>query len=253
MWFYKYKELIKNLVISDLKVKYSGSILGIGWSFLNPLMFVAVLYFVFNNFFGTNTDNYLLFLLVGIINWRFFANGTNNAMNSIVGKPTLITKVYFPRQILVFSSVLSSLISFIIELSLLIPFILIGGIKINPSIFFIFIPFFLFFLLVLGFGFLLSSLFVYYRDVNQIWEVLLTMGFFLTPISYQVSIIPKDMRQIYLMNPVTSIIETFRQIILSGQLPDLSLLSVTALMIFFILIGSYILFKRLSYRFAEEV
>ena len=96
MWFVEYRELIKILTISDLKVKYQSSVLGFAWSMLNPLLLMLVLYFVFSNVFKMTQDHFALYLLIGIISWRFIANGTTSAMSAIVGKSSLVTKI--PRR-----------------------------------------------------------------------------------------------------------------------------------------------------------
>lgn len=103
MYLFEYSELIKNLVISDLKVKYQSSALGFAWSMLNPLLMMLVLYFVFSNVFKFQQEHFDLYLLIGIIAWRFLANGTMTAMTSIVGKPSLVTKIYIPREVLTFA------------------------------------------------------------------------------------------------------------------------------------------------------
>src|SRR5512137_2148663 len=108
MWIVEYRELIRILTVSDLKVKYQSSVLGFAWSLLNPLLMMLVLYLVFNNVFKSNQENFALYLLIGIVSWRFLANGTSSSMGAIVGKPSLVTKIYIPRQVLVLSTVLSS-------------------------------------------------------------------------------------------------------------------------------------------------
>lgn len=192
MWLIKYKDLIWNLTIADLKVKYQSSVLGFAWSLINPLLLMLVLYAVFVNLFRFNQEDYALYLLVGIIAWRFLANGTTTAMGSIVGRPGLVTKIYIPRQILVLSSTLSCFISSILEFCVLIPLLFIFGIKITPYIFFFPIAHVIFFILVYGLSLILAALYVYYRDLNQIWEVIVQLGFFLCPICYPLSTIPEN-------------------------------------------------------------
>jgi len=135
MWATQYKDLIWTLTISDLKVKYQNSILGFGWSLLNPLLMMLVLYAVFINIFRVSQENFALYLLVGLIVWRFFAIGTTMAMSSITGRPALVTKIYIPRQILVLSTTFSCFISSVLEFIVLIPLIIVFGVKITPYIF----------------------------------------------------------------------------------------------------------------------
>lgn len=131
----RYKELIKNLVLSDLKTKYSGSLLGFAWSMLNPLLMMLVLYMVFSNIFRFNQEHFALYLLIGIASWRFFANGSSAALNSIVGKSSLVTKIFIPRYILPMSIVLSALISSILEFLVLIPLLVVFGTTLSFTIF----------------------------------------------------------------------------------------------------------------------
>jgi len=130
----RYEELIKNLVLSDLKTKYSGSLLGFAWSMLNPLLMMLVLYLVFSNVFRFNQEHFALYLLIGIAGWRFFANGSSTALTSIVGKSSLVTKIFIPRYILPLSVVLSALISSILEFLVLIPLLAILGSTLSLTI-----------------------------------------------------------------------------------------------------------------------
>jgi len=253
MYIFEYKELIKNLVISDLKTKYSSSVLGFAWSMLNPLLMMIVLYFVFSNVFRFTQEHFALYLLIGLTGWRFFAFGTSNAMYSIVGKASLVTKIYIPREILTFSTVISALISSLLEFLVLIPLMVILGV--TPSIFVIFFPVLhiLFFLIVYGIALALASLFVYYRDINQIWDVLLQIGFFLSPIVYPLSLIPDKYSFYYMLNPITILIEMYRDVLLYGKLPslmDLGLVLMFGIVLF--MLGSW-LFRKLSPRFAEGI
>jgi len=253
MWPVDYRDLIWNLTISDLKVKYQSSVLGFAWSLLNPLLMMLVLYFVFSNIFRFDQENFALYLLIGIIVWRFFANGTSMAMGSIVGRPALVTKVYIPRQILVMSSVLSSFISSVLEFAVLIPLLFVLGAKVTPNIFFFPFVHGIYFLIVYGTSLVLAALFVYFRDLNQIWEVVLQAGFFLSPIVYPVSIIPEAFLDLYMLNPMTVLIETYREFLLYGVTPSaaglLALLAVGAV----IVVAGTLVFGRLERRFAEEI
>ena len=121
MYLLQYHELIKNLVISDLKVKYASSMLGFAWSLLNPLAMMAILYFVFSNVFKSSEQYFVLYILIGILWWRFFSLGTGSALRAIVSKPSLVTKVYIPRETLTLSAVISCLISSMLEFVVLFP------------------------------------------------------------------------------------------------------------------------------------
>jgi lipopolysaccharide transport system permease protein len=250
MW--KYRELIKNLTIVDLKNRYQNTSLGFLWSILGPFLLVAVLYFVFRNIFRQE-ENFAINLLVGLMAWRFFANGTTSSLMAIVGKPSLVTKVYIPRQILALSNVLAYLISSLLEFAVLLPiiFVLLGHLPATVLLFPVI--HFLYFWLVFGVGLFLSASYVYFRDLNQIWEVLINALFFCSPIVYPLSIVPSHLIKFYMLNPITRIIIMYQDIMVSGKLPSwgsFAIIVTTGAVIF--LVGSYT-FSRLQRRFAELI
>jgi lipopolysaccharide transport system permease protein len=253
MWITEYWDLIQILTISDLRVKYQSSILGFAWSLINPLFMMLILFLVFSNVFNVSDSQYALYILIGIVTFRFFSSGTSQGMMSIVSKPGLVNKVFIPRQILVFSSVLSNVISSILEFCVLFFLLVLFGVHFSYTVL-IFPPVYLMFLfLVYALSLGMASLYVFYRDLNQVWEVFLQAAFFLSPIVYPISTIPEKYLPIYMLNPVTILIVTFRDILLYGKLPSpLWLLYLLALGIFLLLICR-LLFNRLERRFAEEV
>lgn len=253
MWFVEYRELIKILTISDLKVKYQSSVLGFAWSMLNPLLLMIVLYSVFSNVFRMTEDHFALYLLIGIISWRFIANGTNSAMSSIVGKSSLVTKIYIPREALVLSTVLSAFISSLLEFLVLVPLLIFLGAGL--SFYVLLFPFIhiIYFLLVYGISLILASLYVYYRDLTQIWDVLMQIGFFLSPIVYPLSTVPAKYSGYYMLNPMTIIIQMYRDVLLYHYMPATKVILYTlAICMGIALIGTAV-FKKLERRFAEEI
>jgi lipopolysaccharide transport system permease protein len=252
MYLLEYKELIKNLVVSDLRVKYSSSILGFAWSLLNPLLMMLVLYFVFSNVFN-NTDTLALYLLIGLFAWRFFANGTSTAMGSIVGKPSLVTKIYIPREILTLSSTISSLVSSFLEFLVLMPLLIVFGANISLAFLLFPVVHILYFIIIYGLSLILASLYVYYRDLGQIWEVFIQMGFFICPIVYPLSLVPSQYLPYYMLNPITILINMYRDIFLNGTIPGIADFIVIIVFGILLLVVGNFLFNRLSRRFAEEV
>ncbi|MDO8842203.1 ABC transporter permease [Methanocalculus sp.] len=240
-------------MVSDLKVKYQSSVLGFAWSLLNPLLMMLVLYFVFSNVFRFEVESFALYILIGIIVWRFLVNGTMTAMGSIVGRPGLVTKIFIPRQILVLSSVLSAFISSILEFLVLIPLLFILGAGVTVYILLFPIVHVIYLLLVYGVSLFLASLYVYYRDLNQIWDVVLQAGFFLSPIVYPISVIPTAYIGYYMLNPMTMLMEIYRDFLLYGSMP--SLLSISMVFVAGCLIAFFgsLLFHRLERRFAEVI
>ena len=250
MW--QYRELIWSLTVVDLKNRYQNTSLGFLWSLLSPLLLALVLYFIFSHLFGRE-ENFAINLLVGIMAWRFFATGTFAALGAIVGKPSLVTKVYIPRQILVLSTALANLISSLLEFIVLLPilFVLLGYLPATVPLFLV--VHLIYFWFIFGAGLLLSALFVYFRDLNQIWDVLTNMLFFCSPIVYPLSIIPDSIMPYYLLNPVTLFIGMYRDVMVAGDLPSLySIVVVIGFAIAAYLVGSFV-FSKLQRRFAEEI
>lgn len=253
MYLFEYSELIKNLVASDLKVKYQSSVLGFAWSMLNPLLMMLVLYAVFNNIFRFEQEHFALYLLIGIIAWRFLANGTMTAMSSIVGNTSLVTKIFIPREVLTFSVVMSAFISSILEFMVLVPLLIIFGASLSITMLLFPVIHVLYFGLVYGISLILASLYVYYRDLNQIWDIVLQIGFYASPIIYPLSLVPDEYLFYYTLNPITRLMVMYRDVLLYNIVPTLpDILLVVGSGLIFLVIGT-IVFRRLSPRFAEEV
>ncbi len=250
MW--QYRELIQRLTITDFKTRYQNTFLGFFWSILSPLALAFVLYFIFRNIFKQE-ENFAANLLVGVISWRFFAVGTGSALGAIVGKSNLVTKVYIPRYILVFSNVIANLLSSLLEFLVLIImlFFILG--RLPPTIILFPLVHLLYFFLIYGIGLLLSSLFVYFRDLHQIWEILTNILFYCTPIVYPLSLVTNYLLPYYMLNPVTQIITIYRNIMVAGTLPTLdSVITVVVIIIALFIIGSLV-FTKLQRRFAEAI
>jgi lipopolysaccharide transport system permease protein len=250
MW--EYRELIRNLTIAELKTRYQGTALGFIWSLLNPFLYAFVLYFVFRFIFNQE-QNFAAYLLVGLMSWRFFLSGTSLSIYSIVGKPSLVTKVYIPRKILVLASVFTALISSLLEFVVVIPVIyfLQGHLPWTIILF----PFvhLIYFWMVFGVSMFLAATFVYFRDMTQIWEVVANILFFLSPIIYPMAAITEKTMPYYLLNPLTDAIVIYRDLVIYGRLPSLyniGILAAFSLAAF--LVGNFV-FDKLQRRFAEVI
>jgi lipopolysaccharide transport system permease protein len=250
MW--QYRDLIRNLTLADLKNRYQNTFLGFFWSLLSPLLLTGVLYFVFRHLFGQE-ENYLVSTMTAVMALRFFGSGTSLSLSSIVSKPSLVTKVYLPRQILVLSSALTAFISSLLEFLVLILIVFVASGHLPPTALLFPLLHFLYFWLVFGVGLVLSSLYVYFRDLNQIWEVILNVLFFACPIIYPLSIVPAYLMPYYMLNPLTRLIIMYRDVMVAGKLPEFSnVIFVVAVAAAAYFIGSLI-FNRLQRRFAEEL
>lgn len=250
---YGYRNLIWQLAWSEFKLRYKNSILGYFWSLLEPMLMLIVLYVVFSNLMRVQVAYYQLFLLLGIILWGFMSRATSIGMFSIVGKPSIVKKVYFPRDIFVISSCITALLMSIFESFIFILFMIFFRVPVSINL--VYVPLILLFLFIisLGLSLALSALNVFYRDVQFIWQVLLQVGYFATPILYTIDIFPKDLQKFVLLNPIARIIISARDtIIYSSPAKIGDLLFVFISSIFFLLVG-YIIFSKLEPRFAEEI
>jgi len=215
------------------------------------MMIVLTIFYTF--LFGSSIPNYPLFVLPALLAWRFFAVGTQTSLESIAGNSSLVTKVFFPRWLLVLSSNLANLIGSSLEFIALSPLMIALGAKLSVVLVLLPVILLLELLLISGISLILSSVNVYYRDFGQIWEIFLQAAFFLTPIFYSQSAIPQKYNIVYSLNPAARIIESVRGIIYYGSAPtafDFFIVLVAALLS--LLIGS-IVFRRLEGSFAEKV
>lgn len=250
---YQYRELLKSNVKKEIRGKYKGSFLGIIWSFVNPLLTVLVYAIIFPYILKQDQPNYLIFLIVAIIPWNFFTTVLNQGSTTVLVNGNIIKKVYFPREILPISIVVSGLVNFLISCIIILLFVLFGGL--GFSIYLLYLPIIILiqFMMSLGFVFVLSAINVYVRDVEYIVNFVLTLLFYATPILYDASLIPARLQWILNLNPMKHLIEAYRAIFYYQQSPNLvGLLSLLCIG-FGVMILGYVIFKALEKGFAEEV
>ena len=251
--FQHYFDVVTVLAQKDFKIRYRNSALGFLWSLLNPLAYMVILTLVFSVLLHVNIPNFAAWLLLGILVWRFFSIGTNQSLDTIVGNPSLVNKVYFPRYLIVLSNNLGNLLGAGLEFIALLPLIILLGINLAPIILLFPMVLALEFVLVFGLSLLLSSLNLKYRDFHQIWDITLQLGFFLSPIVYDTSLIPTRFRFLYSLNPVTRLIEFMRDIFLRSRLPQLSDAIIMLSGILLLLALGFLIFRHYEPRFAEEL
>lgn len=216
----KYRFLIKQLVSRDFKAKYKRSILGVFWSFLNPLLTMMVQYIVFSNLFRFDIPYYPVYLLSGIIVFNYFSEACGMALTSIIGNATLITKVYVPKYIYPLTRILSSLVNLLISMIPLIIVTMLSGLY--PTKAYFLIPFILVCLAMfcLGLGMLLSAAMVFFRDIQFLWGVLTMIWMYLTPIFYPESILPEQIAWVLKINPLYYFINFLRSCVIDGVSPE---------------------------------
>ena len=213
-------EMIWMLAKTDLKMRYQGSWLGIIWIFLKPLCIFLVLNFVFSHLFFSDNQNYSMRLLLGLILWFFFSETTTVGMNSLISKAGILKKIYIPKWIIIISATVHSALAFFFNLIILFLFLLAYKIYPGPaqiSLFFVYVI--LVFGISLTFSFFTAPLFVRLRDLNQIWEVLLQVLFYASPIIYPVSAVPPKVQTILYLNPMTLLIEHSKVVLIDNSVP----------------------------------
>ena len=216
----KYRFLIRQLVARDFRTKYKRSILGMFWSFLNPLLMMLVQYFVFSTIFKSDVPNFAAYLIIGTVMFNFFNEACGMALGSIVGNASLITKVYMPKYIYPLTRVMPSMVNLVISLIPLLIVCVITGVEFHKSALLAF--FFLICLTVfsLGLGLLLSAAMVFFRDTQFLWGVLSMMWMYATPIFYPETILPEEFKFILQVNPLYHFLKNTRLCILSGISPE---------------------------------
>jgi ABC-2 type transport system permease protein len=257
------RALLRELVITDFKLRYQGSIIGYAWSLLRPLLLFCILYVVFVKFLrlGGNLPHYPIYLLLGIVLWSFFTEMTNQSLSSVVARGDLIRKIRIPRWIIVVSSSVSALINLALNLIVVTVFMIINGVDISQSI--IWLPMILaeIYVFSIGVSLFLAAAFVKYRDIGPIWEIILQAFFYLTPILYPLSLITSEtMQKFILLNPMAQAIQDARNAVVTSDTLTIAEVfhSPTARLItiaitFVVLLGGILYFKREAKYFAENI
>lgn len=249
----RYWDLILNLALKDLKIRYKSAFLGFLWSILTPLFLSAIFFIVFTKIIPMNIENFPIFLLCALFPWNFMQLCLSAGTVSIVTSGNLIKKVYFPREIIPISVILSNTYNFLLSLIILLLAILFSGIGIKLTI--LCLPFIFLCQLVFTLGMVLifSGLHTYYRDVKYIVEIFLLGWFYLTPIFYPVGLIKEPYRSVYMLNPMAVFVNTYREIMLYGIWPsaqDISYLVFSSILFYFI---GFIVFRKYEAFFADMV
>lgn len=256
--------LLRELVVTDFKLRYQGSALGYAWSVLKPLFLFAILYVVFDRFLrlGRDIEHFPVYLLLGVVLWGFFTEATSNGLQSIIARGDLIRKINFPKYIIVVSGTISALINLAINLVVVFIFILINGVHVSWEVLWV-IPLLVeLYVFALAIAFFLSALNVKYRDIGHLWDIFLQAFFYATPILYPLSMVMKESEvaaKIIMLSPVAQIIQDMRYVLVthdSVRLYDIvhgwKMLIPFAVVLITIVLASYY-FRKSSRKFAELI
>jgi len=251
MW--KTKGILFNFAISDLKIRYRNSILGILWSLIEPLLLLGVLFVVFSTMFRFEIPNFPIYLLLGIICWNFFKNGTLFALNSLTNRSALITQIYFPRSIPGLSAGITASIMLVFELVVLTIFMVIFGFIPTYTVILLIPILALELVLILGISLPLSVLNVKYKDTEFIWNIVVHAGFFLTPIFYQFDMMPDYVQNILQFSPMVQIVTMAHHVVLYGTLPSINSILYAVGSISVITVIGYLIFRKYQAKVVEEM
>lgn len=251
--FGKYWNMIWGLSWNTFKMRDQGTFFGFLWTLAQPLIYFLVMYNLFVKWMGAKIDDFPLYLIIGIVQWNFFASGTSASINSILGYGTFVRNVNFPRAVLVITSVFSVLLSHLVELFILLVFWLIVKGHIGITAVCLLPLMVLNVYLVLSISFVLATVGVYFLDIARIWGILMSVGMFITPIFYSLDMLSPHRRLMILLNPMTHIIQATRQALIENRWPDLGGLLYVFVFSTVVLICGYTYFKNKEGYFVEHI
>ncbi|MCL6444424.1 MAG: ABC transporter permease [Alicyclobacillus sp.] len=250
---YQYREMLRTLISRELKSRYKGSYLGFIWTLINPLLMLLVYTVVFSFVMRSNVRNYPVYLLVCLLPWNYLITSVVQGTGCLVHNAALIRKVYFPREVIPLSVVLSALANYLLSLSILIPALLIFKIRMTEAIFAFPLVVVIETVLLIGIVFLVSIANVYFRDMEHIVSVLVTLWFYLTPIVYPLDLIPSNIRNLFYFNPATPLMDAYHKILYYGEWPDWSSLGRLSLEVVSFSMISWVIFRWFQRNIAEEI
>lgn len=243
--FKKFEPLLGELVARDVKIKYRRSVLGVLWTLLNPLCMMIILSVVFSNIFKFDVENYSLYILSGQVVFNFFSGATTDAMSAIISNGPLIKKVYVPKYLFVLSRIISSFINLLASFTALLLVMIATRAELHWKVVLVVIPLILLVVFSLGVGLVLAAITVKFRDVMHLYSVFTTALLYLTPVIYPMSILPKWLYKLVMLNPLTNMLMMFRDVMINNNIFDWKSLIIaiieTALMF---LIGLYVFYKN---------
>ncbi|MCL2015641.1 MAG: ABC transporter permease [Defluviitaleaceae bacterium] len=244
-----YNFLFVELVKRDFKKKYKRTSLGILWSLLSPLLHLLVMMLVFTQFFGRDTPHFLIHVFSGLKVFQYFTESTNGGMSSLVSNAGIISKIRAPKYLFLLSKNVSSFVSFILTMCIFFIFVAIDGIPFSPRFFLLIYPVITLTLFNIGVGLILSAMFVFFKDIQYLYEIFTRLVMFMSAIFWPVESLSPRMQQLFLLNPIFTHIHYFRLVVIHGLTPSIN---VHLIMLIYptvaLLLGGYV-YKKYSDRF----
>lgn len=251
---YAYREMLRSLVHRDLRGRYKGSVLGFLWTFLNPLLQLAVYTILFSHIIRMGIHDYYLFLFVALIPWMFFSSSIMGGSTSILSNQSMVTKIYFPREVLPISVVTGAFVNMLYCFIVVLAVVLVFSDHVN-LVAWLYLPVIAIieYILALGFALIAAAVTVYIRDLEHILGIVIMAWQFLTPVMYGIDMVPDEYLFIFNLNPMSPIIVAYRDILYYGRIPHMeTLISALIFGIIFVILG-FAVFGRLKRNFAEEL
>ncbi|OGK56344.1 hypothetical protein A3J15_03225 [Candidatus Roizmanbacteria bacterium RIFCSPLOWO2_02_FULL_38_10] len=255
MTFIKYWSLLKHLTSREIKARYKQSFLGFLWIVLNPFCQMLIMSFVFSHILRISNLGvpYPIFIYAGLLPWIFFQNSLSNAMSNLVENASLVKKVYFPREILILSTLLAKVFDFFLSATVFILLLLYFQVKVSALWPLFLVIFAIQFLFTYGLSLLLSLGNLFYRDVQYLFNLVLTVWFYLTPVLYATEFFPVRYRWIFKFNPMSVFINAYREVILSQGQINWGSLGIGLLLAVVVYVVSFTIFKKMEGTFADVV
>jgi lipopolysaccharide transport system permease protein len=251
--FIHMRDLLGELILRDIKLRYKRSVLGVGWSLINPLAQLLVFSFIFKYVLPLNIPNYTSFLFVGLLVWNWFQSSLLAATVVIVDNRELVRKPGFKPMILPIVVVSTNLIHYIFALPILFLFVVLGELHLTVATIVFPVILAIQFLFTLGLSYFLSAIHVTFRDTQYLLGIFLLLGFYLSPVFYPFSAVPEQFQAIYRLNPLAILINSYRDILIRGEVPSGDPLVYLGIATIFLLWIGHAVFKKASYQFIEEL
>ncbi|MGH9842013.1 MAG: ABC transporter permease [Blastocatellia bacterium] len=249
----RYRDLLKHLIVRNIKTRYKRSALGILWTLLNPLLMMLVLTVVFASIFQIRMERYAVYALTGLILWNFFAQTTSNSMSELLWGGNLMSRIYMPRAVFAVTALGTGLVNLLLSLVPLVAIMVLTGAPPGASILFLPVPILLTAMFALGVALFLSRLAIYFADVLEMYQILLTAWMYFTPIIYPKEIAPAHLRVLFNFNPMYHLVETFRAPVHQGTYAGVKTLSAAAAVSAITLILGWWFFSRKADEIAYRV
>ena len=249
----KYRELIYQFTARSITARYKRSVIGVAWTMLNPLMTMIVLTLVFSQLFRWNVPNYPIYVLSGLIIWNFFSHTTSSAMGEMIWSGGLLNRIFVPKSVFAVSAVGTGLVNLGLSLIPLLLIMIVLGTKITPAI--LVLPFSILLLSIfsLGVGLILATAVVYFADMIPVYEVILTIWFYATPIIYPIEVVPENLLWLFRLNPMLYLLQIFRDPLFLGVVPEWPVWAIAAGFAFTAFLAGGLIFTARSNEYAYRI